>query len=424
MTKRRGGSTAVLDDDDFDDWAARWLCAKCGYGNIGRERCIQCGANAPADIRAKGGLHADVDPAGPVRSSVAGRRAGRTVAGVIALNLAVQLVLAGYVVASSMDLASAVKLSLVTGLIFYGATALWVMGRSASLGLRPVLGRDTALVGAGEGFVVGGGLALLLVAVLRLALGHPVLDPTSAVLAANGAVGPLILGFLLLAVAAPVVEELVFRGFLAEALRGRGRRVAVLVSAAAFSLAHLRLEQFRYYLFMGVVFGLVYWRRGLIGSICAHAAFNGMLLVVALAATHGPPVQVTAAGATITVPAAWVTASDVSSDDLVAVSPAGARVELAHADVGAPLPPAEVLAKRLSGGGLPLSPRIVLDYRTVVLVDLPAGRAVSVKATVDGHDGRMVMIPKGDRLWLASVVGDGGTGGDAFDAMLSSWRLP
>ena len=222
MAKRRNGGAAVVDDLE-DDWTTRWRCAKCGYGNIGRERCIECGAKAPAEARALGGLHADHDFVGPTPAAGAGRRAGRTVLGMIGLNLAFQVVLAGFVVANSMDLASAVRLSLVTGLLFYGALALWVVGRSASLGLRPTTGRQGALIGAAEGFVVGGGLALLMAGLLRLALGHPVIDPTSAVLAADGGVGPLLLGFLAIAVAAPVVEELVFRGFLAEALRGRGR---------------------------------------------------------------------------------------------------------------------------------------------------------------------------------------------------------
>ena len=198
----------------------------------------------------------------------------------------------------------------------------------------------------------------------------------------------------------------------------------MLISAAAFSLAHLRLAQFRYYLFMGVVLGLVYWRRGLIGSVSAHAAFNGMLLVIAVAATHGPPVPVSAAGATVSLPAAWVSVANVSSDDLVAAGPAGTRLELAHADLGRALPPAEVLARTVGSGGVPMPARVSLDYATVMVIDLPAGRAVSVKASVDGHGGRMVMVPKGDRLWLASVVGSGAKADADFDAILRSWRLP
>ncbi len=426
MSRRRDDDVAVLAYLD-DDWTTRWRCAKCGYGNVGRERCIECGAKAPAEITALGGLHADADAVagpGPSPSPGAGGRAGRTVAAIIGLNLVFQVALAAFAIANSMDLRSAVRLSLVAGLLFYGAAALWVGGRSASLGRRPALGRQGARAGAAEGFVVGGGLALLMVAVLRLVLGHPALDPTSAVLAADGGIGPLLLGFLLIAVAAPVVEELVFRGFLAEALRGRGRWFAVLISAAAFSVAHLRLAQFRYYLFLGVVLGLVYWRRGLIGSVCAHAAFNGMLLVVALAATHGPPIPASAAGATVALPAAWVTATNVASDDLVAVGPTGTRVELAHAEVGRDLPPAETLARAVAGGGVPMPANVSLDYATVIVIDLPAGRGVSVLATVDGHPGQMVMVGKGQRLWLASVVGDGGRSTEDFNAILQSWRLP
>jgi len=413
---------AVLDDDEEDQ--PRWACGKCGYGNIGHERCMHCGAKPPADVRATGGPRARVDAMAPERAGVAGRKAGRTVAALIGLNLAFQVVLAVVVIANGMDLAGAVRLSLVAGLVFYGASALWVLGRSASLGMRPDTGRATAVVGATEGFIVGGGLAVLLVAVLRVAVGHPVLDPTAAVLAADGGAGSLLLGFLLIVLAGPVVEELVFRGFLAEALRDRGRRRAVLLSAAAFSLAHLRLSQFRYYLILGVVLGLVYWRRGLIGSVTAHAAFNGMLLVVAVAATHGPTIDVSAAGATLSLPPAWVTVSGISLDDLVAVGPTGARLELAHADVGGPLPPADVLARSLAAARVPLPPQLSVDFTSVIVVDLPAGRGVSVNVTAGGRDGRMVMIPKGDRLWLVSVVGGGGTAKGDFAAMLRSWRLP
>jgi hypothetical protein len=36
----------------------------------------------------------------------------------------------------------------------------------------------------------------------------------------------------------------------------------------------------------------------------------------------------------------------------------------------------------------------------------------------------MVMVAKGQRLWLASVVGDGGRSTEDFNAILQSWRLP
>src|SRR5207244_1665909 len=114
MAHRRAEG-AVL---DFDDQATRWKCVKCGYGNIGRERCIDCGAKAPVEVQALGGLHVDVEPVAPTRSAVAGRRAGRTVAALIGLNVAFQVVLAAIVISNGMDLASAVRLSLVAGLFF------------------------------------------------------------------------------------------------------------------------------------------------------------------------------------------------------------------------------------------------------------------------------------------------------------------
>lgn len=407
------------------DRPARWWCEGCGYGNIGSQPCAGCGALAPADIRGDGAPVTPTEPvpAGPVQR--AGSRAGRTVVGIIVVNLVIQVGVFVAATANHMDQAAIVRLSLGVGLAFYAASALWVLARSASLGLRPHLGRETALVGAAEGFVVGGGLALLMVGVLRLLLGHPVLDPTAALLAADGAAGPLLIGALLIVVAAPVVEELIFRGFLAEAFRAKGRREAIVASAVAFSIAHLRLAQFRYYLFLGVVLAIVYMRRGLIASICGHAAFNGMLLVVAVAATHGPVVQAQAAGARVTLPAAWVTESGVAGDDLVANGPVGSQLELAHVDAAVTLPPADVLARSLRSEAVPLPRDFSVDATSVSVVELPAGRAVSANAKVGGHDGHLVMVPQGSRLWLLAFRSAGSArDGTDFDAILHSWRLP
>lgn len=352
-------------------------------------------------------------------------RAGRTVAVLIGLNLAVQVVLTVVAIATDMDLVGIVRLSLGAGVAVYAASAVWVLARSGSLGLRPRLGLDTALVGAAEGFVVGGGLALLIAAVLRLALGRPALDPTAGLLAADGALGPLLLGGLLLVVVAPVVEELVFRGFLAEAFRHKGAREAVAVSAVAFGLAHLQLAQFRYYLFLGVVLGVVYLRRGLLGSVCAHAAFNGMLLVVAVAATHGPAVEAAGAGARLVLPAGWTTEAAGPGEDLVAIGPAGTRVEMAHGQVPPDLASVELLARAVTSGSGPVPRHVSVDPSTVVVLDLPAGRAVSATTDVDGRRGRLVLLPTQSRLWVLGMISEGSSRDSRdFDAILRSWRLP
>jgi len=344
-----------------------------------------------------------------------GRKAGRTVAATIGLNLVLQVAVGVFAAANDLGLAATVRILLVTGLAYYGAVAAWVLARSLDLGVRAQTGRPTGLVGAAEGFVIGGGGAILLVGLLRLAVGRPLLDPTIAVLACQSSALALVLGVVVIAVLAPVVEELVFRGFLAEAFRARGARIAVLVSAVSFGIAHLQLAGFRYYVAMGVVFTLVYLRRGLIGSIAAHAAFNGMLIVVALAASHGPAQQVRTADFSVTLPAAWAVTEApvggrVAGDDLVADSPLGSRVELAHTDSPGRLD-VGALARGLAAGATPLPRGVTLRRETVAAVDLPSGRAVAMSVDIDGQDGRVVMVPKGNRLWVATLR----SGGEAKD---------
>jgi membrane protease YdiL (CAAX protease family) len=386
-----------------------------------------CGAPAPAAAQGSTGLHAERDVL-PRRAAepapTAGRKATRTVAAIIVLNLLIQAVEFGIFVSSHVEQAAAIRISLFTGLAYYALAAVWVLGRSAELGLRPRPGFATALVGAGEGFVVGGATAITLFGILRVATGRPVLDPTASLLTAQGSIAALLLGVVLVAIAAPVVEEMVFRGFLAEALRHRGKASAVLLSAVAFSLAHLRLAQFRYYLGMGVILALVYWRRGLVGSVAAHATFNGMLMLMAAVASHGPALDVQAAGFTVAVPPTYRTAAGIYGDDLVATGPTGARVEFTHVDLSR-LPPADVMARDLARGRIPFPPELRIDYTSVVVIPLPAGPAVSMNAQVAGRDGRMIALPTPGRLWIAVFRSDGSHHSMVeFDNMVHSWRLP
>jgi membrane protease YdiL (CAAX protease family) len=412
-------------------WSTRWRC-RCGYDNTGRDVCLMCNGPAPDEVAGAPGLQAAGEASffkpppvygPPVKT---GGKANRTVLGFIGANVVLQVAEFAYFVGNDVPRATAIKASMFIGLAFYAVAALWVLGRSASLKLRPTTGLETAAVGAAEGFVVGGVAAVLLVAGLRLATGHPVLDPSTAFLASQGSLGALLLGFVVIVMAAPVVEELVFRGFMAESYRPHGRRLAIILSAAAFSLAHLSVAQLRYYLLMGVVLGVVYWRRGLVGSIATHAAFNGVLLAVAVAAAHGPAVEHRLAGATIEIPGTYRVGTPFEGDDdLVAEGPLGAVVELAHVDVPGPVPPAEDLGQALSRGGLPLPDEIAVRSSTVRVFDLPAGRAVSMEADIDGRDGRVVILPGTGEVWVASYRSDGNVQSSLdFDQMLLSLTLP
>jgi membrane protease YdiL (CAAX protease family) len=354
-----------------------------------------------------------------------GSKANRTVIGFIVANLLLQVGQLIYFAANDVPRATAIRTSLFTGLAFYGLAALWVLGRSASLKIRPYLGLEHAAVGIAEGLVVGGAAAVILVGGLRLITGHPALDPSTAFLASQGSLGALLLGFLVIVVVAPVVEELVFRGFMAESYRPQGSRLAIILSAGAFSLAHLSPAQLRYYLAIGVALGFVYWRRGLVGSIATHAAFNGVLLAVAIAAAPGPAIDHHVADATIAIPGVYRVATPIfGDDDIVAEGPLGATVELAHVSLPGGVRSADALAEAYSRGAVPLPENIDVDASSVVAFDLPAGRAVSLNADIDGRDGRVIILPGAAEVYVATFRSDGNDKSSAeFDKMLLSITL-
>lgn len=111
----------------------------------------------------------------------------------------------------------------------------------------------------------------------------------AAELASNGGAALVLLFALLVAVGAPVAEELAFRGLLYAGLAKRGVRpwLTVLVTAVAFSLLHFEPRRLLVLLAIGIVLGVVRWRtRSLGAAIVAHGVNNlpGALGIVALAA--------------------------------------------------------------------------------------------------------------------------------------------
>jgi membrane protease YdiL (CAAX protease family) len=175
--------------------------------------------------------------------------------------------------------------ALATGLAFGAATLVWVLAlhreQFPALGLtsgRPW--RDVAY-----GLVVGVALYALLIFVVAplllflasLVFGEvvppnqaelllpPRPDEVEASVAAVGAV-----------VAAPLGEELFFRGLLFRSLRRRFRFwVSAVVSAAAFGLVHVLPLLIPLMFVVGIALAYVFERRGsLLASIAAHAAFN------------------------------------------------------------------------------------------------------------------------------------------------------
>lgn len=96
----------------------------------------------------------------------------------------------------------------------------------------------------------------------------------------------LIYGLIALAVFfAPFVEELIFRGFVFNAvLRYAPVGLAAVISGAIFGLAHLDRTAFFPLACGGIVLAFVYYRTGsLVSSMLTHSTFNAVNVVLVLA---------------------------------------------------------------------------------------------------------------------------------------------
>ena len=162
-------------------------------------------------------------------------------------------------------------------LVGLGGGALVACGIGASRPTR-VLGLDRAdPVGLLWGVVAG-------VVLQAIAVGMEVLfldrlfddDSTRRLVDAFDTTGERLLLVLLVALVAPVAEELFYRG----ALTGLARRrwppgVAIAVVAAIFAASHLNTSQLLPLFVVGCGFGaLAQWRNGLQPAIAAHMSFN------------------------------------------------------------------------------------------------------------------------------------------------------
>lgn len=86
---------------------------------------------------------------------------------------------------------------------------------------------------------------------------------------------------LLFCVAAPVMEECLFRGLIFQSLRRYGERFAILFSALLFALTHANLAQLPLTFLLGLVLaGAVVVFDSIFASMLLHAAVNGLSALV------------------------------------------------------------------------------------------------------------------------------------------------
>ena len=169
---------------------------------------------------------------------------------------------------------------------FFAIALLSVVVAVAPLGLAavPALG----LRGANWKYVVFGavGTMALSVAVSQFGLQPEGMKQVFEIVQSPGQLG---LSLLLLAVLAPLVEELVFRGLIYGWLTGRwGKTVGWIVSSLAFAAAHTEPAHIVLVLPLGLLFGWLRQRTdSLLPSLVAHIANNGLALIAAAYLENG-----------------------------------------------------------------------------------------------------------------------------------------
>lgn len=165
------------------------------------------------------------------------------------------------------------------------ATVLYEMpGHEQRIGDR--VGLRFRWIDAPLGLVVGVATQLIVVPALYLPLRSLIDDdrlsgPARDLLAGPGGVGLAVIG-LSVVVAAPVVEELFFRGLLLQAMQDRWGTVAAVVgSSVVFGATHFQPLLLPGLAAAGAVFAMSVVRTGRLGTaIAVHAAFNATTFVV------------------------------------------------------------------------------------------------------------------------------------------------
>jgi uncharacterized protein len=112
-------------------------------------------------------------------------------------------------------------------------------------------------------------------------------EQTTAIVKGLGSTGAKVLGFLAIVVVGPIVEELLFRGYLQTALSKRMKPwLAIVLASCAFAAIHLQPAAFPMLALIGGVFGFLYFRTGSLRvSMVLHMLNNGLAFAALMAST-------------------------------------------------------------------------------------------------------------------------------------------
>lgn len=295
--------------------------------------------------------------------------------------------------------------ALVVTLFFYLAVGMGVLAFCQLTRVRLTWTRSGgALSALAVGVPAGLGGGLLAVGVNSAIRGHLSGDPRAELLVGGGGALRITLALVVMAGLAPLVEETLFRGVLAGTLLGKGFAPALWGSALAFSVWHMNPESLKYYVFMGLLLFALWRTRGLVASMAAHAAFNGVLTLAAVAATTGAGHLVQAGGASLLLPGGWhEVRGTFSAHLLVASGPGGAGLDLMRQE-GASTSTADELADLQQRGQVGLV-RVVAG--SVHVVRLPAGEGVEADVVAAGQPGHVLRLSAGSSSYQLIVITGG-----------------
>ena len=313
--------------------------------------------------------------------------------------------------------------------LLYAVVSLLVTGRLGNREVRPKLVEGPVGRAVRIGALVGLAASVLVGGLVSLASGEITSDPGMIAVVSERQWVAVVVVIFVAFVAAPLIEEMLFRGLLVESFRARGRTSAILAGAVAFSFWHLNPAALRYYVLMGFLLGYLYWRFGLAGSISAHAVFNGVLIVLAFASLAGGPRTITENGITMDVPRAWSRVdTDVatgerdtrfaSSVEIAVESPAGAAVVVER------LGPEELTLERFGPIGEVMKPPPgATSPRRTSVAGSPAVRFELDLA--DGTPSDVIVVRKGRGLYILTFVAGGSDeAARQFGTMLTTLKLP
>lgn len=101
--------------------------------------------------------------------------------------------------------------------------------------------------------------------------GGSIINPLESILQNSS----MIYNFLLAVIAAPIIEEIIFRGVLINKIRCYGDKVCILISASVFALYHGNISQLLYAFVLGAIFSYIVLKCGTIKySILLHMCIN------------------------------------------------------------------------------------------------------------------------------------------------------